>query len=143
MGTKFFSNDGRISAFTPLRLQRWPSQAHGTAGLIASPDTRRITLTTEDEFFLIGCDGLWDVMTHEESVGFVKERLDQGITPQKMSEHIVKEALKRGSKDNITVLVVTLKRLAEASAPAEAPASDTPESSDAAATPANDVEPSA
>jgi serine/threonine protein phosphatase PrpC len=113
------------------------------SGLIASPDTRRITLTTEDEFFLIGCDGLWDVMTHEESVGFVKERLDQGITPQKMSEHIVKEALKRGSKDNITVLVVTLKRLAEASAPAEAPASDTPESSDAAATPANDVEPSA
>ncbi len=70
------------------------------------PDTRRITLTTDDEFFLIGCDGLWDVMTYEEAIGFVKERLAQGVPPQKLSENLVKEALKRGSKDNITVLVL-------------------------------------
>jgi len=79
------------------------------SGLIAMPDTRRVTLTTEDEFFLIGCDGLWDVMTHDEAVAFVKERLGRGVIPQKLSEHLVREALRRGSKDNVTVLVVTLK----------------------------------
>lgn len=79
------------------------------SGLIAMPDTRRITLTTEDDFFLIGCDGLWDVMTYEEAILFVKTRLQQGVSPQRLSESIVKEALKRGSKDNVTVLVVTLQ----------------------------------
>lgn len=54
---------------------------------------------------LIGCDGLWDVMAYDEAINFVRARLTKGWSPQRVSEHLVKEALRRGSKDNITVLV--------------------------------------
>ena len=36
------------------------------SGLIADADTRKVTLTTDDKFVIIGCDGLWDVMSYQQ-----------------------------------------------------------------------------
>lgn len=33
--------------------------------ITAEPDVRSITLTPEDRFFLLACDGIWDVMTNQ------------------------------------------------------------------------------
>lgn len=33
--------------------------------ITAQPDVRRITLTSEDRFFLLACDGVWDVMSNQ------------------------------------------------------------------------------
>lgn len=44
----------------------------------ALPDIKRITLEPEDEFMVLACDGIWNYMSNEEVVGFVKQRIDAG-----------------------------------------------------------------
>ena len=44
----------------------------------AQPDLKRLTLEPEDEFMVLACDGIWNYMSNEEVVGFVKQRLDAG-----------------------------------------------------------------
>lgn len=34
--------------------------------ITAQPDVRRVALTPEDRFFLLACDGVWDVMTNQQ-----------------------------------------------------------------------------
>lgn len=46
----------------------------------ALPDIKTLTLTEEDEFMVLACDGIWNFMTNVEVRDFVKERLDAGVT---------------------------------------------------------------
>ena len=66
----------------------------------------------EDQFLILACDGLWDVVTHREAVDFVlKEFADakyESIDLHATTEALVKHAFDKGSTDNITVLIVTL-----------------------------------
>mmetsp|Transcript_43851 Transcript_43851/g.74858 ORF Transcript_43851/g.74858 Transcript_43851/m.74858 type:complete len:372 (-) Transcript_43851:208-1323(-) len=66
----------------------------------------------KDSFVILATDGLFDVMTSQEVVTFVDEMLDS-TPPERRNEmqhdiakHVVEEALKRGSNDNITVLIL-------------------------------------
>jgi integrin-linked kinase-associated serine/threonine phosphatase 2C len=79
------------------------------SGVIADPDIKSVDLTSEDNFLIIGCDGLWDVMKYQEAVDYVSERFNKE-NPTLISQAIVKEALDRGSTDNVTVLIVALQR---------------------------------
>lgn len=78
----------------------------------------------KDEFVVVGSDGLWDVLSSQEVVGFchnvirkVKESKASGVgdgevpldrVRRKMSKLLVREALRRGSMDNITVVIIWL-----------------------------------
>lgn len=44
----------------------------------ALPDLKRLTLEPSDEFMVLACDGIWNYMTNEEVIGFVKTRIDAG-----------------------------------------------------------------
>lgn len=79
------------------------------SGLIAEADTQKITLTNDDRFVIVGCDGLWDVISYQQAIDFVEEKHKGGLNAQKICEELVNEALNRGSTDNITALVITLK----------------------------------
>lgn len=61
----------------------------------------------DGDFIINACDGLWDVMTSEEGVQFVSERLEKGMEPQKISEELVAEAIRKGSTDNVTACVIS------------------------------------
>lgn len=41
----------------------------------ALPDIKRLTLTPQDEFMVLACDGIWNSMTSDEVVKFVKAKL--------------------------------------------------------------------
>lgn len=43
----------------------------------AMPDVKRITLEEDDEFMVLACDGIWNYMTSEEVVEFVRKRLSE------------------------------------------------------------------
>ncbi|CDP01778.1 unnamed protein product [Coffea canephora] len=74
--------------------------------LSSEPELKEVVLTEEDEFLIIGCDGLWDVMSSQCAVTITRKELMLHNDPERCSKELVREALKRNSCDNLTVLVV-------------------------------------
>ncbi|KAK5824374.1 hypothetical protein PVK06_019145 [Gossypium arboreum] len=74
--------------------------------LSAEPELKMITLTKEDEFLIIGSDGIWDVFTSQNAIDFTRRRLQEHNDVKLCCKEIVEEAIKRGATDNLTVVVV-------------------------------------
>ncbi len=82
-------------------------------------DIESIELNECDEFIILATDGLWDVWDSQEAVNFCKRVIARFAADKsrkdsservrrKLSRILVKEALKRGSMDNITVVIIWL-----------------------------------
>lgn len=76
--------------------------------LIAEPDVQQALLTEDDEFLIIGCDGIWDVMSSQYAVSLVRRGLRRHDDPQQCARELVMEALRLNSSDNLTVIVICL-----------------------------------
>lgn len=64
------------------------------------------TLTEANDYLILACDGVWDVVTDEEAVEIVrKEDHPNCLTKAKV---LLLEAKKKGSTDNLTVMVIKL-----------------------------------
>ncbi|KAF8393297.1 hypothetical protein HHK36_021538 [Tetracentron sinense] len=74
--------------------------------LSADPELMRTRLTEEDEFLIMGCDGIWDVFRSQNAVDFARRKLQEHNDPVTCSKDLVDEALKRKSGDNLAVVVV-------------------------------------
>ncbi|VVB13981.1 unnamed protein product [Arabis nemorensis] len=70
--------------------------------VVADPEIREEKIDDSLEFLILASDGLWDVFSNEEAVAMVKEVED----PEDSAKKLVAEAIKRGSADNITCVVV-------------------------------------
>ncbi|KAK8683013.1 hypothetical protein V6N13_039088 [Hibiscus sabdariffa] len=75
--------------------------------LSAEPELKMITLTKEDEFLIIGSDGIWDVFTSQNAIDFTRRRLQEHNDVKLCCKEMVEEAIKRGATDNLTVVVVS------------------------------------
>ncbi|MBA0806640.1 hypothetical protein Gohar_022508 [Gossypium harknessii] len=75
--------------------------------LSAEPELKMITLTKEDEFLIIGSDGIWDVFTSQNAVDFTRRRLQEHNDVKLCCKEMVGEAIKRGATDNLTVVLVS------------------------------------
>ena len=65
-----------------------------------------MVLNEEDEFLILGCDGLWDVMSSQCAVTIARKELMLHNDPERCSRELVREALKRNTCDNLTVVTV-------------------------------------
>ncbi|XP_043722985.1 probable protein phosphatase 2C 27 isoform X2 [Telopea speciosissima] len=74
--------------------------------LSAEPELKMITLTKEDEFLIIGSDGVWDVFSNQNAVDFVRRRLQEHNDVKLCCKEMVEEAIKRGAIDNLTIVIV-------------------------------------
>ncbi|KAF3781153.1 putative protein phosphatase 2C 27 [Nymphaea thermarum] len=74
--------------------------------LSAEAELRTTTLTQEDEFLVMGCDGLWDVMSSQYAVTMARRELMLHNDPERCSRELVREALKRNTCGNLTVVVI-------------------------------------
>ncbi|KAL7137829.1 hypothetical protein ABFS83_10G120000 [Erythranthe nasuta] len=74
--------------------------------LSAEPELKLTTLTNEDEFLIIGSDGIWDVFRSQNAVDFARRRLQEHNSVKLCCKDIVNEAKKRGAMDNLTVVMV-------------------------------------
>ncbi|XVE77506.1 hypothetical protein DITRI_Ditri13aG0068200 [Diplodiscus trichospermus] len=74
--------------------------------LIAEPEFRQVVLTEDDEFLIIACDGIWDVMSSQHAVSLVRRGLERHDDPEQCAKDLVMEALRRNTFDNLTVVVV-------------------------------------
>nr|XP_033793327.1 protein phosphatase 1B isoform X2 [Geotrypetes seraphini] len=72
------------------------------------PEVYEILRAEEDEFIVLACDGIWDVMTNEELSEFVKSRLEVTDDLEKVCNWVVDTCLHKGSRDNMSVVLVCL-----------------------------------
>lgn len=84
-------------------------EAGGKGPLSALPDVKSLVLSEDDEFLLMGCDGLWEVFTNEGAISFARKQLQRHNDPELCSKELVVEALRRNSQDNVTVIVICFK----------------------------------
>ncbi|XP_034463706.1 protein phosphatase 1B isoform X1 [Hippoglossus hippoglossus] len=67
-----------------------------------------IRATEQDQFVVLACDGIWDVMTNEELCDFVKSRLEVSDDLERVCNEVVDTCLHKGSRDNMSVVLVCL-----------------------------------
>ena len=75
----------------------------------------RLTLDPTDEFIILGCDGIWDCLTNEKAVEFVRERIGR-MTPAEIGIEMLDTIISDDPRatqgiggDNMTVMVVDLQ----------------------------------
>jgi serine/threonine protein phosphatase PrpC len=87
----------------------WPKDHDGIFHadlVIPQPEFKSVELTKKDEFLIIASDGLWDVLTPKEAVIKTKELLNLGKSTTIICEELVGLAIKLGSSDNVTIVIV-------------------------------------
>jgi len=75
----------------------------------AHPFISKTQLCKEDEFLILACDGLWDKLSYQEAVDFVVATRSCGKSASESAELIVKNALDRGTLDNVTAIIIYLR----------------------------------
>ena len=92
--------------------------------LISTPDAVTLSLDGSEEFLILACDGLWDVvsqasvraslhfaaLSHRQAVDFVHRHIesDGGVARVGTAAKLAARALELGSKDNVSVMIVYL-----------------------------------
>jgi len=65
-----------------------------------------------DEFLVLACDGIWDVNSNKDCVDIIHEIISEGETDLGLvCEEVIDVSLRKGSKDNMTTLIVQLPAL--------------------------------
>ena len=80
-------------------------------GLRSTPEIVEFDLLPENNFLVIACDGLWDVMSNEDVFSLVKYQLSKNVDVNEIAKILVTEALNNGSMDNISVIIADLHSL--------------------------------
>lgn len=112
-----------------LSLSRAIGDKFAKPAVCSEVDIRSFPLedTEGDDFVVLASDGLWDVMTSQGCVDYINNRLNpsdeqmksmstveaqrQKFTKRKnMSRFVANEALRRGSYDNVCVIIVWLNK---------------------------------
>jgi protein phosphatase PTC1 len=70
--------------------------------VVCDPYYTELTLTSKDQFLILACDGVWDVMTDQDAVDLIQGE----DTAQKMADLLIKTTLNKGSTDNISVMII-------------------------------------
>ncbi len=60
-----------------------------------------------DQYLVLACDGIWDVMTNQDVASFTCEKTIEGIDNLGiLAEHLIDEGLIRNSRDNMSAIIV-------------------------------------
>jgi len=98
-----------------LALSRAVGDRSERPAISAEPECSIMSLDEHAQFVVLATDGLWDVMTSQEVVSFCRFKLQaqeddtlRQMIQKKMAEYLVAEALRRGTVDNVTVVILWL-----------------------------------
>ncbi|XP_061364370.1 probable protein phosphatase 2C 60 isoform X1 [Gastrolobium bilobum] len=90
----------------------------------ANPDINTVDLCDEDEFIVLACDGIWDCLSSQQLVDFVRQQLLLETKLSAVCERVLDRCLSPSIAvgegcDNMTMILVLFKKPAQSSAPAQ------------------------
>lgn len=113
LGGKIYRDYGDDWRIGDLSVSRAFGDINAEPYVTCLPEIFKYKLTNDDKFIIIACDGLWDVLTNQEAINFVISRAfdingnkKKEITNQNIAKSLAEYAIKKGSTDNVTVIIV-------------------------------------
>jgi serine/threonine protein phosphatase PrpC len=117
-----FVSEGRVNgslalsrAIGDLEYKRSKTLPARDQIVTAYPELTEQTIADGDEFIVIACDGIWDVLSSQQCVDYVRERVDADQPLSKICEDLADECMAPDTKgsgigcDNMSVVIVLLK----------------------------------
>lgn len=105
--------DGYDWRIGDLSVSRAFGDTNAAPYLTCMPDMFSYKLKKNDQFMILACDGLWDVLSCQDAVNFILENGYDQNTKKSSSHNIAKKlaehAIAKGSTDNVTIIVVFFK----------------------------------
>jgi hypothetical protein len=112
--TQLMNDDARIGGLSVSRsvgdIDTKPYVSH-------LPEIFDYDLNETDKFLIVGCDGVWDVFNNQDAVFYVlsemkndyKYNMLTSTGKNNIAKKLALEAIKRGSTDNISVMILFFK----------------------------------
>ncbi|ORX90082.1 PP2C-domain-containing protein [Basidiobolus meristosporus CBS 931.73] len=78
----------------------------------ADPDITEHSITSEDEFIVIACDGIWDCMTSQEVIDYIRLEIAGKNSLEQICENIMNKCLAPNCElggigcDNMTIMII-------------------------------------
>jgi protein phosphatase 2C family protein 2/3 len=79
----------------------------------ANPDILIRNIAEDDEFIVLACDGVWDYMSNEQVIDFIREGISNRLGLSQIAENLLNECAsekddgsKKPSFDNMTMIIV-------------------------------------
>ncbi|GAB6029383.1 Protein phosphatase 1B [Chamberlinius hualienensis] len=85
-------------------------EGKGPCEQLVSPEPEIVVVERDfekDEFVVLACDGVWDVMSNEELCDFIRSRLFLSDDLQMICNLVIDTCLYKGSRDNMSIVLVT------------------------------------
>ena len=76
-------------------------------GVIPSPDFYIKNVEDDDLFFIIGSDGIWDVIDQDE---VYRMGIEKGLSSEEFSKKLINIAKERDTRDNASCIVIKLNK---------------------------------
>jgi len=118
----FISNVGRVNGNLNLTRSLGDLKYKQVSGVLkadqiitSEPDIVSADLRPDDEFLILGCDGIWDCLSNQDAVDFVRARLVKGMSMKdivsQVFDYCISEDPRKTSGiggDNMTFILVKL-----------------------------------
>ena len=117
-----FVSDGRVNgclnlsrALGDMEYKRTPNLSPEEYMITANPDIKSMDLQTGDQFLILACDGIWDVLSDQEACDFVLSRLRQKQPLAQISSELCDFCLAEDAEgsgegcDNMTAMIVLFR----------------------------------
>lgn len=118
----FVNNFGRVNgnlnlsrSIGDLKYKQVPGIPPADQMITAEPDIVQVALRPDDEFIILGCDGIWDCLSNENAVAFVRECIDSK-TPTEIGKEMLDQILSVDPRvtqgiggDNMTIMIIDLQ----------------------------------
>merc|ERR1711878_204942 len=72
----------------------------------------------KDEFLVLACDGVWDVMTNEDICSFITARMRVTDNLEQIANEVIDTCLHKGSRDNMSIIIIAFPAAPKASSEA-------------------------
>ncbi|XP_045785308.1 COPII coat assembly protein SEC16-like isoform X3 [Maniola jurtina] len=107
-GTVMYWGTWRVNG--QLAVSRAIGDAQYKPYVTARPEIVVVELDGDEDFVVVGCDGLWDVLSEDAvALSVYKQLCNDRDDLKAVPKNLVRQAKRAGSEDNISVIVVFLK----------------------------------